>query len=379
MSAPIDHGPNTVSFYAPTRRRAVPLPQVSEAATALAAMRMELGGENGTSRIALADLVDGGTAIQRQRLRPARSLDPEFVPAPPVPLRSRSWLEVSLVAGILAFALIAFIAIDRFLPIPTTSLQQASDRTVNLASSSVQPAAGSMKAIETEIPRLSLGASRGMVAEPAALGLALQGPADGAMVLLTGSAAGMTLSTGSDVGAGAWQVPATDAVVSNTWIIPPKNFIGVDLLAELQLVDRTIARRWPIHQANWAATTPAVAVPTSAVEAQRLAVAPRGQPMPSQYQPDREEVAILIKRGKGFIANRDPASARVVLQRAAESKDAEAALMLAATYDPVVLRELKVYGLAADVSMARTWYEKAKEFGSEEASRRLEILASATR
>jgi hypothetical protein len=378
MSAPIDHGPNTVSFYAPTRRRAVPLPQVSEAATALAAMRMELGGENGTSRIALADLVDGGTAIQRQRLRPARSLDPEFVPAPPVPLRSRSWLEVSLVAGILAFALIAFIAIDRFLPIPTTSLQQASDRTVNLASSSVQPAAGSMKAIETEIPRLSLGASRGMVAEPAALGLALQGPADGAMVLLTGSAAGMTLSTGSDVGADALQVPTTDAVLSNAWIIPPTNFIGVDLLAELQLADRTIARRWPMH-ANWAAANLAVAVPTPAVEAQRLAVTPPRQPMRPQRQSDLEEIAILVKRGKGFIGNGDPAGARVMLRRAAESKNAEAALMLGATYDPVVLRELKVYGVAADVAMARTWYEKAKEFGSEEAPRFLEILASATR
>jgi TPR repeat protein len=68
-----------------------------------------------------------------------------------------------------------------------------------------------------------------------------------------------------------------------------------------------------------------------------------------------------------------------MLRRAAESKNAEAALMLAATYDPVVLRELKVYGVAADVAMARTWYEKAKEFGSEVAPRLLEILASATR
>jgi Na+-transporting methylmalonyl-CoA/oxaloacetate decarboxylase gamma subunit len=374
MSAPIDHGPNTVSFYAPTRRRAVRLPQVSEAA-ALAAVRMELGGENGTSRIALADLLDGETSIPRQRVRPARSLDPEFVPAPPVPLRSRWWLGVCLVMAMLAIGIIAFSAIGRFFPSSTTSPQQASDRTVNLASSSVQPAAGLMKAIETEIPRLSLGASRGMVAP---LGLALQGPAEGA-ILLNGSAAGITVSAGSDIGADAWQVPATDAVVSNTWILPPKDFIGVvDLLAELQVADTAIAHRWLIHR-KWAAAAPAVAISTSAVEAQRLAVAPRGQPMPPQYQPDREQVAILIKRGKGFIANRDPASARVVLQRAAESKDAEAALMLAATYDPVVLRELKVYGLAADVSMARTWYEKAKEFGSEEASRRLETLASATR
>jgi TPR repeat protein len=66
-------------------------------------------------------------------------------------------------------------------------------------------------------------------------------------------------------------------------------------------------------------------------------------------------------------------------RRAAESKNAEAALMLAATYDPVVLRALKVYGAAADVAMARTWYEKAKEFGSEEAPHLLETLASATR
>jgi hypothetical protein len=378
MSAPIDHGPNSVSFYAPTRRRAVRLPQGSEAATALAAVRMGLGGENGTSRIALADLVDRETAIQRQRLRPARSLDPEFVPAPPVPLRSRWWLGVCLVLAMLAIGIIAFGAIGRFFP-STTSLQHASDRTVNLTSSSMQPAAGSMKAIETEIPRLSLGASRWMVAEPAPFGLALQGPGDGAIVLLTSSAARMTVSTGSDIGANAWQVPATDAVVSNTWILPPKDFIGVvDLLTELQLADTTIAHRWLIHR-KWAAAAPAAAISTSAVEAQRLAVAAPAQPMPPHYQPDREQVAILIKRGKGFIANRDPASARVVLQRAAESKDAEAALMLAATYDPVVLRELKVYGLAADVSMARTWYEKAKEFGSEEAPRRLEILASATR
>jgi TPR repeat protein len=152
----------------------------------------------------------------------------------------------------------------------------------------------------------------------------------------------------------------------------------VDLLAELQLADRTIARRWPIH-ANWAAATPAVGVPTSAVEAQRLAVTPPRQPMPAQRQSSSEEIAILVKRGKGFIGNGDPVGARVMLRRAAESKNAEAALMLAATYDPVVLRELKVYGVAADVAMARTWYEKAKEFGSKEAPHLLEILASATR
>lgn len=88
---------------------------------------------------------------------------------------------------------------------------------------------------------------------------------------------------------------------------------------------------------------------------------------------------MLVKRGKDFIASGDLAAARLVLQRAAESKDADAALSLAATYDPLVLRELKVYGFAADIAMARSWYEKAKEFGSTEAPRRLEILAGMAR
>jgi TPR repeat protein len=67
------------------------------------------------------------------------------------------------------------------------------------------------------------------------------------------------------------------------------------------------------------------------------------------------------------------------LRRAAEAKSAQAALALAATSDPVILRELRVYGLAADVAMARSWYEKAKELGSPQAPLRLEILPGASR
>jgi hypothetical protein len=348
MRVPIGHDPDTVSLYAPARQRAVRSPQVSKE-----------------------------MANQHQRVRLARSLDPDFVPAPPVPLRSRSWLSVSL-AAILAFALIALIAIDRFVPIPTALRQPASNRTADLTSLTARLAAGSTRGTETVFSPLLLRGSRGMSAEPALFGVTLQGRPEGPMVLLTGLAAGMTLSTGNDFGSTAWQASATDTVLSDAWIIPYTNFIGMDLLADLQLADRTIARRWPIH-GNWAAATLAVGLPPPSGEAQRLAVTPPRQPMPPQRQSASEEIAILIKRGKGFIGNGDPVGARVMLRRAAESKNAEAALMLAATYDPVVLRELKVYGVAADVAMARTWYEKAKEFGSEEAPRFLEILASATR
>jgi len=95
---------------------------------------------------------------------------------------------------------------------------------------------------------------------------------------------------------------------------------------------------------------------------------------PSQRQPNSEELAVLLKRGKELIATGDLAAARLVLQRAAEANVAEAALALGATYDPLVLRQLKVYGFTPDAAMACSWYEKAAELGSSVAPRRLELL-----
>ena len=96
-------------------------------------------------------------------------------------------------------------------------------------------------------------------------------------------------------------------------------------------------------------------------------------------QLDRDEIAALLKRGKVFIAAGDFAAARLLLQVAAEANDAEAALALATTYDPMLLRERKVYGIAGDIEQARAWYERAKQFGSLDASRRLGLLASGAR
>jgi len=70
--------------------------------------------------------------------------------------------------------------------------------------------------------------------------------------------------------------------------------------------------------------------------------------------------------------------ARLVFQRAAEGGNAVAALALGATYDPVVLASLGVRGVDADVAKARTWYQRAKDFGEPEASRRLDVLANRT-
>jgi hypothetical protein len=49
--------------------------------------------------------------------------------------------------------------------------------------------------------------------------------------------------------------------------------------------------------------------------------------------------------------------------------------MLGATFDPLVLAELGVFGLTGDRAIARVWYQTAMEFGSAEASSRIERLA----
>ena len=108
-------------------------------------------------------------------------------------------------------------------------------------------------------------------------------------------------------------------------------------------------------------------------------VAGLSRPAFAQRQLDREEVMVLLKRGTDLIANGDIAAARLVLRRAADANNAEAALALAETYDPYVLRGLKVYSFAADAERARAWYEKARELGSSAASQRLEMLTSGAR
>jgi serine/threonine protein phosphatase 1 len=84
---------------------------------------------------------------------------------------------------------------------------------------------------------------------------------------------------------------------------------------------------------------------------------------------ESEEIAMLIKQGEAFLASGDIASARLMLQRAAEAGDAQAALTLARIYD------LGVRSSPTDLAIARAWYEIAKTLGSADALHHLERLA----
>jgi TPR repeat protein len=118
-------------------------------------------------------------------------------------------------------------------------------------------------------------------------------------------------------------------------------------------------------------------------EEPRLAEPLRGATMEHVTEPTRptlitlnpDVIAAFLKRGQELVASGDFAAARVLLLRAAEARDPKAALALAATFDPIILQRTGAYGVVPEVPSARHWYERAKEFGSEEASQRLEMLA----
>ena len=122
-----------------------------------------------------------------------------------------------------------------------------------------------------------------------------------------------------------------------------------------------------------ASTVAAEAVPAIALDTPK---AERTPPSLIIRQMDRDELALLVRRGEIFINSGDVAAARLMLQRAAEAGDVHAALVLASTFDPNTIQELGIQGLAADEAMARLWYERAAQFGSPEAPQRLQQLAN---
>jgi TPR repeat protein len=95
-------------------------------------------------------------------------------------------------------------------------------------------------------------------------------------------------------------------------------------------------------------------------------------------QLDSEELASMRLHADHFIKSGDLSSARLLLERAAEAGDGNAALTLAGTFDPNVLKTLGFQEGAVDIEMARLWYERAERFGSAEARDRLQQLATAS-
>lgn len=144
----------------------------------------------------------------------------------------------------------------------------------------------------------------------------------------------------------------------------------------------------PLPAATATPVTPAI-VPMEITEATPKTAPTLRQAAPAADPPQQtaakavplapDEIAMLVKRGKDFLANGDISSARLLLRRAAEAGDSEAALALGSTFDPAVINRLGAIGVHADAARARKWYEKAAALGSNNASQQIANLASAGR
>jgi TPR repeat protein len=89
---------------------------------------------------------------------------------------------------------------------------------------------------------------------------------------------------------------------------------------------------------------------------------------------DADELAALLNRAKGLLTAGDIPPARLLLERAADAQQADAALLLAQTYDPDVLGTQDIRNITPEPATARTWYQRAALLGSADAQRRLSQL-----
>jgi hypothetical protein len=230
--------------------------------------------------------------------------------------------------------------------------------------------------------------------EPVALAVTLtRGLGEGSLIV-SGLVAGSRLSNGAALTPDRWRVPLAD--LGRIAVVPPRGFVGtMDLGLELRLPDDTIGDRSSMRiewsgavitpVAGEAAGSPAAPAPSRGpARGLELASVPSSTPVPivapvTAPAVDPEEIAILLERGKAFVARGDIAAARLLLRRAAEAGDAQAALLLGSTFDPAALKQLEVLGAVGDAAQAQLWYQRAAELGSTDAAKRLDSLARGSR
>jgi TPR repeat protein len=170
------------------------------------------------------------------------------------------------------------------------------------------------------------------------------------------------------------QLSATDLAASppNIAAQPPSSEPAPHSAAPRRIQPAGLTSVSPSRDEIAAAYQGAIKTKVVAVEPATQAAAPAAAAPPTARSIAPDELAALLKRAKGLLAVGDITSARLLLERAADAQEAEAALMLAVTYDPQVLGTQDMRSITPDPAAARLWYQKAAQLGSVDAKRRLQ-------
>jgi hypothetical protein len=207
----------------------------------------------------------------------------------------------------------------------------------------------------------SLGGGGGSAPPPAQLAAAVPEPAQPQRIAAPPLAAE---PSGAEVAAARRTPP--NAVASTS---PSRDEIAAAYQSALKgkvAVPEPVAREAAREVAAVAPTAPVVAV----APAVREPVPVTREAVPAR-RIDPDELEALLKRAKSLLAIGDITSARLLLERAADAQEPEAALMLAGTYDPQVLGSQDLRSVTPDPAAAKVWYQKAAQLGSADAKRRL--------
>src|SRR5437899_1669124 len=353
------------------------------------------------------------TKAVAQAMQEARDMAPVEAPSVLRDLSGRRALLQQVIRFSIAVAIAASIATLLVMAIPSSQRPAGQDNASLAAAwqsvkSSVTPAP-QQQPPQKRTATLAVQDGSGLANDPVPLGIHVGAPPPGAFVSINGLTAGARLTSGKRTGPSEWRVPATE--ISGVSVIPPDGFTGQMLVtAELRDGDG-VALTGTSTRLTWAASpslgAPSLGAPSLAAAAPRatppppavvsppvvvapppvamappVAVAtavPSAMPAPPQAEVvrrlDPREVAALIKRGQDLLAGGDVQSARLLLMRGAEARDARSALLVGTTYDPALLRQIGADGPMADVAQARMWYQRAKEWGEPDAQRKLDALA----
>jgi len=203
-------------------------------------------------------------------------------------------------------------------------------------------------------------------------------------VRVRGLPAMAALTEGYSIGPGSWAVPLQ--ALDNLKITLPSAAGGrADVTVSLVAVDGSVLAE--------VRTALVVSVPLRSSarppsEAPAPALQGRAQPLPAERTErglqatspptpaDRERALQFLKKGEEQLAQGLVAPARLLFERAADLGLAQAAMALAATYDAVELDKPNLRGIGPDATLAKRWYERARELGASEADMRLHRLGA---
>ncbi|MGH9550739.1 MAG: hypothetical protein ACRD3W_15265, partial [Terriglobales bacterium] len=167
-----------------------------------------------------------------------------------------------------------------------------------------------------------------------------------AIITVNGMPEAATFSEGRPYGPTGWTLRPDE--ISNLRLIPSRTG-KADLQLELVTADG-------VHIAS-AAT--------------HVDIMPDSKPRLVSRPDEAARVGDLLAHAHKMVEVGYIAGARAYFRRAAEAGSADAALALGDTYDPAFLESIRAQGTQPDLEQARTWYERARDLGSEEAKAKL--------